>query len=154
MMSMHIWDFPVGVQSSNFMLVLVTNRPDDLDPAVMDRMDELVEFPPPEPKQRISLLKMYLNMYIPQQVSLTWKHSKRLAVKHKNITDDVYKKLSETTKGFSGRDLAKLMASVQAHVYGKDGEAAVTPEDLYQVAELKKQEHDRRLNGFKASEQK
>ena len=29
-----------GGQSASFMLVLATNRPQDLDPAVLDRMDE------------------------------------------------------------------------------------------------------------------
>ena len=58
------------------MLVCVTNRPDDLDPAIMDRMDELVEFPPPEPKQREALLEMYLDVYLPQLGDLKFNQRK------------------------------------------------------------------------------
>ena len=80
--------------------------------------------------------------------------SRSLAVEHKNIDKKVFAKLADMTDGFSGRDLAKLMTAVQAHVYGKTGSSVVTPEDLYEVAELKQVEHHRRLNGFTATEAK
>ena len=41
-----------GGQSASFMLVLATNRPQDLDPAVLDRMDEALEFPLPGAAER------------------------------------------------------------------------------------------------------
>ena len=39
--------FRTGDQSRDFAVVLATNRPADLDPAVIDRMDESLEFPLP-----------------------------------------------------------------------------------------------------------
>ena len=45
-------------------MVLATNRPADLDPAVLDRMDEALEFPLPGPVERARILDIYLNSYI------------------------------------------------------------------------------------------
>ena len=42
-----------------FMLVLATNRPGDLDAAVLDRVDEAVEIPLPHEKARERLLHLY-----------------------------------------------------------------------------------------------
>ena len=40
-----------GTQSTSFMMVLATNRPQDLDDAVMDRMDDAINFPLPSKEQ-------------------------------------------------------------------------------------------------------
>jgi hypothetical protein len=56
--------FRTGDQSRDFILVLATNRPSDLDPAVIDRMDEALEFPLPGPEERRRILQIYLDRYI------------------------------------------------------------------------------------------
>lgn len=56
--------FRTGDQSKDFVLVLATNRPADLDPAVLDRMDEALEFPLPGPQERRHILEIYLDRYI------------------------------------------------------------------------------------------
>lgn len=56
--------FRTGDQSRDFAVVLATNRPADLDPAVLDRMDEALEFPLPGPLERARILHIYLNSYI------------------------------------------------------------------------------------------
>jgi hypothetical protein len=43
---------PAGEQSRDFCVVLATNRPSDLDPAVIDRTDEALEFGLPEEAER------------------------------------------------------------------------------------------------------
>jgi hypothetical protein len=55
---------PAGDQSRDFMVVLATNRPGDLDDAVLDRMDEAIHFDLPGREQRLSLLQLYLDKYI------------------------------------------------------------------------------------------
>lgn len=45
-------------------MVLATNRPADLDPAVLDRMDEALEFPLPGPSERAAILQLYVDSYI------------------------------------------------------------------------------------------
>ena len=56
--------FRTGDQSRDFAVVLATNRPADLDPAVIDRMDESLEFPLPGKDERKQILKLYLDSYI------------------------------------------------------------------------------------------
>lgn len=56
--------FRTGDQSKDFAVVLATNRPADLDPAVLDRMDEALEFPLPGQSERKRILQIYLDSYI------------------------------------------------------------------------------------------
>lgn len=56
--------FRTGDQSRDFAVILATNRPSDLDSAVIDRMDEAIEFPLPGAQEREKILKMYLSSYI------------------------------------------------------------------------------------------
>ena len=50
-----------GTQSTKFCLVLASNRPEDLDDAVLDRMDELVEFPLPAAAERARILRQHVD---------------------------------------------------------------------------------------------
>ena len=49
-----------GDQSKDIVLALATNRPGDLDSAVTDRIDEVLEFPLPGEEERSKLVKLYL----------------------------------------------------------------------------------------------
>lgn len=65
--------FRTGDQSRDFAVVLATNRPADLDAAVIDRMDEAIEFPLPGPSERTQILKMYIDSYIAKAGTLEGK---------------------------------------------------------------------------------
>ena len=54
--------FHTSDPSYAFMLVLATNRPGDLDAAVLDRVDEAVEIPLPDEGAREKLLHLYFAM--------------------------------------------------------------------------------------------
>ena len=57
--------FRTGDQSRDFAVVLATNRPADLDPAVLDRMDEALEFPLPGAcPSGPAILQLYVDSYI------------------------------------------------------------------------------------------
>ena len=56
--------YQTGDQSKHFMLVLATNRPSDLDPAILDRIDEAVFFGIPETKERVKLAHQYFNEHL------------------------------------------------------------------------------------------
>jgi ATPase family AAA domain-containing protein 3A/B len=71
---------------------------------------------------------------------------------HEKITGDTFFDIARRTDGFSGREIEKLMISVQADVYG--GEAPeLTPEALEKVVSLKVKEHQdkQRLTDFNAA---
>jgi ATPase family AAA domain-containing protein 3A/B len=106
--------YRTGSQSTKFCLVLASNRPEDLDDAVLDRMDELVEFPLPAAAERARILAQHV------ETALNGKGPKtsRGRVDCTDVTPAVMNKAAALAVGFSGRELAKVAASVQAVVYG------------------------------------
>uniref|UniRef100_A0A6N2N766 AAA+ ATPase domain-containing protein n=1 Tax=Salix viminalis TaxID=40686 RepID=A0A6N2N766_SALVM len=151
--------FRTGDQSKDIVLALATNRPGDLDSAVADRIDEVLEFPLPQTEERFKLLKLYLNKYIAQSGSrksgwlqnLFKRQPQKIEIK--GLTDDIIKEAAERTDGFSGREIAKLMASVQAAVYGSQN--CVLDSTLFrEVVDYKVAEHQQRRKLASKSDEK
>jgi len=150
--------FRTGDQSKDFCVVLATNRPSDLDPAVIDRMDEALEFNLPSREERKKILDIYFDKYILKagnsaiesvglfkRLSNFFLRRKSTAdiIQVRDIHDTLLWEIAEATEGFSGRELAKFMASVQASVYGSH-EPVLTSDMLRSVLELKMREHKQR----------
>ncbi|XP_020156171.1 uncharacterized protein [Aegilops tauschii subsp. strangulata] len=140
--------FRTGDQSKDIVLALATNRPGDLDSAVADRIDEVLEFPLPGEEERSKLVKLYLDKYIVKAgekrkglFSFFRRQPQKIAVK--GITDELIREAAAKTDGFSGREIAKLMASVQAAVYGST-ECELTPGLFREVVDYKVAEHQQR----------
>ncbi|KAK3272595.1 hypothetical protein CYMTET_19123 [Cymbomonas tetramitiformis] len=138
-----------GDQSKNISLILATNRPSDLDAAVCDRMDELLEFPSPGVQERQRIFTSHLVRYLHEPKQPTGFMSRfstpadpdaAAILSASGLTDEHLKKVAEKTQGFSGRELAKLAASVQGAVFG-EFEVALTPEILADVVDTKVKEH-------------
>ncbi|KAH0448194.1 hypothetical protein IEQ34_021994 [Dendrobium chrysotoxum] len=94
-----------------------------LHPSLQKRVDEVLEFPLPGEEELCELLKLYLDKYIVKagerkagMLSLFKPQPQKIDIK--GITDDILREAAAKTDGFSGREIAKLMASVQAAVYG------------------------------------
>lgn len=141
--------FRTGDQSRDIVLVLATNRPGDLDSAVTDRIDEVIEFPLPGEEERFKLLKLYLNKYIMEEpetkpgLGLLLK-KKPQKITTKDISDDLLREAARKTEGFSGREIAKLIAGVQAAVYGRS-DCTLDPELFMEVIDYKVKEHEQRI---------
>jgi ATPase family AAA domain-containing protein 3A/B len=143
--------FRTGDQSRDIVLVLATNRPGDLDSAVTDRIDEVIEFPLPGEKERFELLNLYLSTYLsnegdsgPSKGSLFKKKTQKITIK--DISEDVIREAAKKTEGFSGREIAKLMAGVQAAVYGRADCDCVLDSQLFrEIVDYKVAEHHQRL---------
>eukprot|EP00250_Pteridium_aquilinum_P001133 c11340_g2_i1 orf=122-2017(+) len=140
--------YRTGDQSRDVVLVLATNRPSDLDAAITDRIDEMIEFPIPGEEERVKLLKLYLDRYIVQAGtekkdwrSRVWGEPDRIEIK--GLTDDIIREAARKMEGFSGREIAKTMASVQGAVYGS--KKAELDADLFkEVVNYKVAEHHQR----------
>lgn len=141
--------FRTGDQSKDIVLALATNRPGDLDSAVADRIDEVLEFPLPGQEERFKMLKLYLDKYIAQAGSRKPGLVHRLfkgqqqKIEIKGLTDDILMEAAAKTEGFSGREIAKLMASVQAAVYGSEN-CVLDPSLFREVVDYKVAEHQQR----------
>lgn len=141
--------FRTGDQSRDIVLVLATNRPGDLDGAVTDRIDEVIEFPLPGEEERLKLLKLYLHKYLSGEGDnkSTWgnlfiKRPQKISIK--DVSDDVIREAAQKTEGFSGREIAKLMASVQAAVYARP-DCVLDTELFKEIVEYKVEEHHQRI---------
>jgi ATPase family AAA domain-containing protein 3A/B len=143
--------FRTGDQSRDIVLVLATNRPGDLDSAVTDRIDEVIEFPLPGEEERFELLNLYLRNYLSNEGdsgsskgSLFKKKTQKITIK--DISEDVIREAAKKTEGFSGREIAKLMAGVQAAVYGRPDCDCVLDSQLFrEIVDYKVAEHHQRL---------
>ena len=141
-----------GAQQTNFVLVLATNRPHDLDDAVLDRIDETIAFPKPGLLQREAIMQKYFGEYVgrlrPAGTAIRygplgmWKHVCEvveavpdsgparwswsrwrwlgLTVQCTDLTEADFAEAARLTEGFSGREMAKAMAAVQARLFGME----------------------------------
>ncbi|KAI3726500.1 hypothetical protein L1987_66297 [Smallanthus sonchifolius] len=142
--------FRTGDQSRDVVLVLATNRPGDLDSAITDRIDDVIEFPLPQEEERFKLLKLYLHKYLYEEDdkkeskwhSLFAKKTQKIVVK--DLSDDVIREAAKKTEGFSGREIAKLIASVQAAVYGRP-DCTLDSQLFMEIVDYKVSEHHQRI---------
>ena len=115
--------FHTGTASNRFMLILATNRPGDLDSAIIDRIDERIEFPLPNLSERTRLVEMYLQRY----------------AFGNEFQGETLEKVAGMTRGFSGREISKLMMAVTLH--GKTSQ-----EVILSVTKAKVLEHEKIRN--------
>ncbi|ETP08875.1 hypothetical protein F441_15204 [Phytophthora nicotianae CJ01A1] len=143
--------YHTGTHSKKFMLVVATNRPEDLDTAVTDRIDDTLHFDLPETKERVRLLQMYFNEYVahlaapPATVTLKGKVDKASVSALPPVLDaSVMTQYGDMTSGMSGREIAKMMLYMQSIVYAQD-QVAVTLKLVDRVVKEKVDEHKRKL---------
>lgn len=134
--------YHTGTPSSQFMMVLATNRPNDLDSAALDRIDESVEFGLPDLDAREGMVRLYFDKYIarPLRVQLPGSSSEaagkspgkvKTAVRTmeaktappsstdgaEKLTDEAaLSEVARRLQGFSGREISKLFTAMQTHI--------------------------------------
>ena len=107
--------YQTGTESKSFMMVLASNRPEDLDRAVLDRIDVSMYVGLPALKERESMVRLYcekelVRVALDSQRRL-WPFSKRMYVDEKCCTALSLDAVAMQCKGFSGREIAKLFIS-------------------------------------------
>lgn len=159
--------YHTGTQSKHFMLVIATNRPEDLDTAVTDRIDDTLHFDLPELSERVRLLEMYFNEYVSHLLGSddgelvktndssktnkkTTKRSPEVAAKgatsgstSRRVDSSIMQQYGARTEGMSGREIAKMLLYMQSIVYAQD-KMVVTPQLVERVVNEKIEEHKRK----------
>lgn len=123
--------YQTGTPTRAFLLVLATNRANDLDDAVLDRVDETLYFDFPTKPERRILVDLYYRAYV---ASLAANGNRRLSALVRNLlelpspirlADDLDRSAldaaADATDGFSGREIEKLMVAVQSAAYANGG---------------------------------
>lgn len=135
--------YRTGTESTNFMIILASNVPQALDKAIIDRIDDMIEFPLPKIGQRKTMIEYYFNVYITQtelhanastKAKKNQKYMKKIKVNGFEEDAFIWDRLAAKTDGFSGRQIAKYMIQVQAAMYG-GMELELTPFLMEQVLE-------------------
>ncbi|XP_039271971.2 ATPase family AAA domain-containing protein 3-like [Styela clava] len=105
--------YRTGDQSSKFMMVLASNQPEQLDWAINDRVDEIVEFDLPGLEERERLVRLYFDKYVLEPAM-----EKRQRLKLGDFDFSIKcSQIAEKTKGLSGREISKLAVAWQATGY-------------------------------------
>ena len=164
--------YRTGELSRDVVLVIATNRPEDLDAAVLDRMDESMEFGLPDAAARERMLRLYFDKLVVRGEDAgddapatgflgalgIGKGGKRgggktgasIAV-DADVDDAALDKAATKMDGFSGREIAKTVAGVSGAAYGaSSGSPTLTLAMFTEVVDTKVAEHARRAGGFAA----
>lgn len=86
-----------GEPSKKVMVILTTNRKDDLDPAVLSRMDHKLYIGLPEQAERKKIIELYLPTFM---TSLE---------RSELFTDEMITSIAKQTEGFTGRTIFKML---------------------------------------------
>ncbi len=86
-----------GEPSKKIMVILTTNRKDDLDSAVLSRMDHKLYIGLPEQTERKKIIELYLPIFM---TSLE---------RSKLFTDKMITNIAKQTEGFTGRTIFKML---------------------------------------------
>ena len=144
--------YRTGENTTKFMLVFATNQPEQLDWAITDRVDEVVEFALPNEQERKSMLQQYFETFILSSgTTPSWYDAFNIGGQRTSIQlddsikgsssagsdDGLFDGMARRTSGFSGREIAKLAISWQAVAYGT--------EDCVLNAHLMLEELDQRI---------
>jgi SpoVK/Ycf46/Vps4 family AAA+-type ATPase len=154
--------YNTGTERTDFMMILATNRAEDLDPAVLDRCDESLLFPLPDSACRRKLLTDYFLEYVrPMEEG-----AKRCEPKNRIVatlqtlflTQDPFQATIEDevmnteqlndivakTGGFSGREISKLMIAVQGAIFASS-DGILTPIMIEKIVSIKVKEHNMKV---------
>ena len=155
--------YQTGSPTTSFVLVLATNRAEDLDEAVLDRVDETLYFGLPAYEARAKLVNLYYDIYCARLMErkLKWQRLKafwdaltrapaRLRVSA-DVTPSLLKNVALDTDDFSGREIEKLFVAVQSAAYGRGGR--LDANTITTAVATKRAEHDRKnaMNAADAS---
>ena len=100
------------------MLVLASNTPEQLDWAINDRLDEMVEFALPGKQEVERLVNLYFEKYV-LVAAVEGGKGRKLKVEEMDYTA-LCSEIAEKAIGMSGREIAKLGVAWQAAGYSSD----------------------------------
>jgi ATPase family AAA domain-containing protein 3A/B len=89
-----------GAASKKIMLVTATNRKQDLDPAILNRMTHKVFIDVPDFEERVKILEMYINKFFTEREIRQFFSADRV--------HDIAQKI----EGFSGRTIQQMINTI------------------------------------------
>lgn len=140
--------FRTGTESNEFMMVYASNQPSQFDEAIMDRIDEMVEFGLPAAHERKKMIAMYIEKYL---LNPPGRWAKKVTTV--DIGDEEIDRVVNETEGFSGRAISKLAIAWQAAAYGSDG-AILDQETFFKTVDHHKKSMSQKDDWIEAAHQR
>lgn len=151
-----------GEETRDFLLVAMTNRPQDLDKAVLSRFDIREYIGTPAAVERRMILGKYIKEYL-VGASIVQKPSgsfisklfysppkaKLLTIQPEAISEENLDAISAKLEGFAGRDISKLVSSIVSAAYTTK-DAVVTKEMVDNIVNNKIEQRRQETAGFKS----
>jgi len=141
--------YRTGDQSDKFMLVLASNTPEQLDWAINDRLDEVVEFALPGKDERERLVRLYFDKYVLQPV-IEGSRGRRLKIEEMDY-QELCSEIAELTDGMSGREIAKLAVAWQAGGYASE-DGIVTRQMMMDRVQDSRNQHKQKMSWLSEEE--
>jgi len=141
--------YRTGDQSDKFMLVLASNTPEQLDWAINDRLDEVVEFALPGPEERERLVRLYFDKYV-LSAAMEGSRGRRLKIEDMDFSE-LCSGIAQATDGMSGREIAKLGVAWQAGGYASE-DGIVTKEMIMDKVEGSRKQHTQKMSWLSEEE--
>lgn len=133
--------YRTGSPSTDILVVFATNAPELFDEAVLDRVDEVINFDKPAVEERVKILNAGLHAFARhsddvEEASPTWWQRlfgvatppRRVALV--GVTIDHVQKAARNVDGFSGREVSKLAIAWGAAAFGSSPSDPVLTPDL------------------------
>jgi ATPase family AAA domain-containing protein 3A/B len=130
------------------MMVYASNQPAQFDGAVMDRIDEMVEFDLPGPEERKKMIAMYIEKYL---LNPPGRFAKKVTTQ--DIGDAEIDEVVNQTEGFSGRAISKLAIAWQAAAYGTQ-DAMLDRATFFKTVELHKNSSEQKDSWLVTAQQR
>jgi len=141
--------YRTGDQSDKFMLVLASNTPEQLDWAINDRLDEVVEFALPGAEERERLVRLYFDKYV-LSAAMEGSRGRRLKIEDMDFSE-LCSEIARATDGMSGREIAKLGVAWQAGGYASE-DGIVTKEMIMDKVEGSRKQHTQKMSWLSEEE--
>merc|ERR1719222_1536240 len=109
-------------------MVYASNQPSQFDPAILDRIDEMVEFGLPAESERREMIASYVDRYLIKPPAGA--RTRKVVVD--GVGPSEIEEAVKLTEGFSGRAISKLAIAWQAAAYGTEG-AVLDRESFFEV---------------------
>ena len=119
-----------GTEQNDFILIALTNRPEDFDAAFKSRFSETIYINPPSYAQRKDMLEMYIDQYL---INPTFERKKQwfdfgrtaqkknaISIERDLFNSQALENLARQTDGFSGRDISQMILGIREEAFAQD----------------------------------
>lgn len=149
-----------GTESRDFMICVLTNRPQDIDEAFLTRCDDRIQIAAPEAPERRAILQLYVDKII--RAGGNMKHQKGglfsrwfgkeeffspITIEEDALSDKALDEIALKLDGWVGRDIFKFVNEIQSSASGTL-DNKITKELINQVLTTKLAERRDKDQGF------